>query len=208
LNHPLVIDNGLQQLMIALLNSRMVFWLLLALPGAFAVSDFSGGARDAMDMLRPTGEWSARLLIVALAITPLMGLTRGAAWVRWLAARRRWIGVAAFLYALAHLGFYVVDMGSLDMILGEALLLGIWTGWAAFFAMVAMAVTSNDAAMRRLKAGWKRLQRLAYPAVLLTLVHWLVVHDGFVSALLHAVPLVLLELHRFYQTVRKVPRHA
>jgi sulfoxide reductase heme-binding subunit YedZ len=194
--------------MIRLLNSRIVFWLLLALPGAFAASDFAVGARDAMDMLHPTGEWSARLLIVALAITPLRGLTRGAAWVRWLAARRRWIGVAAFLYALAHLVFYVIDMGSLDMILGEALLLGIWTGWAAFFAMLAMALTSNDAAMRWLQAGWKRLQRLAYPAAVLTLVHWLVVHDGLVSALLHAAPLVLLELHRLIQNTRKVPRHA
>jgi sulfoxide reductase heme-binding subunit YedZ len=183
-------------------------WLVLALPGAVMLYAFTTGARDAMEMLHPTGEWSARFLILALSITPLMGLTGGALWVRWLAARRRWIGVAAFLYALAHLVFYLVDMGDIDLVLGEALLLGIWTGWAAFFAMLAMALTSNDAAMRVMKAGWKRVQRLAYPAAVLTLVHWLVVHDGFVSALVHAVPLVLLELHRFYQTVRKVPRHA
>jgi sulfoxide reductase heme-binding subunit YedZ len=191
-----------------LVEHPLPLWLVLALPGAVMLYAFATGARDAMEMLHPTGEWSARFLILALSITPLMSLTGSALWVRWLAARRRWIGVAAFLYALAHLVFYLVDMGDIDLVLGEALLLGIWTGWAAFFAMLAMALTSNDAAMRVMKAGWKRVQRLAYPAAVLTLVHWLVVHDGLVSALVHAVPLALLELHRFYQTVRKVPRHA
>jgi len=192
--------------MLALLNSRPFFWLLLALPGAAMLNGYFSGRIDAMDMLHPTGETSARLLIAALMVTPLMLLTKGARWVRWLQARRRYIGVAAFLYALAHLVFYVIDLADLDVILGEALLTGIWTGWAAFAAMLAMAITSNDAAVRRLRAGWKRLQRLAYPAAVLTLVHWLVVHDGFTSALLHAAPLLALEAYRFFHS-RKV-QHA
>ena len=170
--------------------------LLLALPGLVSLYRYGSADMLAMDMLHPTGEWSARLLIVALAVTPLMTITRGAGWVRWLARRRRHIGVAAFLYAALHLGFYLVDMGSVAAILGEALLPGIWTGWVAVFAMALMAATSNDASVRLLKAGWKRLQRLAYPAALLTLAHWLIVHDGFTSALLHAAPLIVLQAWR------------
>lgn len=174
------------------LDFRWFIWSLLALPAMLMVT--SGG--EPMDMLHPTGEMSARLLILALAITPLMIATGRARWVRWLLARRRYIGVAAFAYAVLHLVYYVIDMGRLDHILAEALALGIWTGWAAFAAMLVMAATSNDAAMRALKAGWKRLQRLAYPAAVLTLVHWIAVHNGLTAALFHFGPLAALEIFR------------
>lgn len=191
-----------------LFNSAPIFWLLLAVPGAAMLQNYWSGAADAMDMLHPTGETSARLLIAALAITPLMGLTRRAAWVRWLAARRRYIGVAAFIYALAHLGFYIVDMGDLGPILDEVLLPGIWTGWVAFLAMLALALTSNDASMRAFRAGWKRLQRLAYPVAVLTLAHWVLVFNGSTAAWLHFAPLALLEILRLRINFRKVVHHA
>ena len=61
---------------------------------------------------------------------------------------------------------------------------------------VPLAITSNNASMRWLKQGWKRLQRLAYVAALLTLAHWLLIHDGIGGALAHFIPLLLLELLR------------
>ena len=73
---------------------------------------------------------------------------------------------------------------------------GIWTGWAALALMLPLAVTSNDAAMRRLGQGWKRLQRLAYPAALLALVHGALVHDGMAHAVALAAILLILELAR------------
>ena len=72
------------------------------------------------------------------------------------------------------------------------------------------ALASNDAAMRLLRRGWKRVQRLAYPAALLTLAHWMLVHDGLASALVQAAPLLLLQAWRlarhFHQptTQRKI----
>ena len=189
----------------ALLNSRYAFWLLLALP-ALAIL-LSGDM--AMDKLHPTGEWSARLLILALAITPLLRLTRRAAWVRWLQVRRRYIGVAAFAYAALHLVYYVIDMADLGAILDEALIVSILTGWLAFFAMTVMAVASNDAAMRALGASWKRVQRLAYPAALLTLAHWILIHDGLTGALVSFAPLALLELYRIFHDYRtRIHRNA
>jgi sulfoxide reductase heme-binding subunit YedZ len=72
----------------------------------------------------------------------------------------------------------------------------IWTGWLAFLSLLAPALVSNDRAMRALAAGWKRIQRLAYPAAILTLVHWALIHDGLVAALANFAPLLVLELIR------------
>jgi sulfoxide reductase heme-binding subunit YedZ len=65
------------------------------------------------DLLHPSGEWSVRLLILALMLTPLVQLFPQAQIVRWLVRRRRAFGVAAFGYAALHLLFYVLEMGTL-----------------------------------------------------------------------------------------------
>ena len=152
----------------------------------------------AMDMLHPTGEWSARLMIAAMVLSPLLSLIGPRPWLSWLIQRRRALGLAAFGYAMLHLIFYIIDMGNLDDMLAEFLALGIWTGWAAMLFFVPLAVTSNDASMRALKAGWKRLQRLVYPAAVLVLVHWIFIHNNLGPALVHFIPLVLLVVARFF----------
>lgn len=177
--------------------TRFLLWALLAMPAAVLLARWATDSDlRAADLLRPTGEWSARLMILALAITPLSMLLQGRAWVKWLLRHRRAIGVAAFGYALLHLLLYLLDMETVRNILAEISAPGIWTGWAAMLCLLPMALTSNDAAMRALKAGWKRLQRLAYPAALLTLAHWLLVHDGLARALVSFAPLAALELYR------------
>jgi sulfoxide reductase heme-binding subunit YedZ len=148
------------------------------------------------DLLHPSGEWSARLIIFALMLTPLSAVFRGRRWVAWLIRRRRAFGVAGFGYALLHLFFYLLDMETVRNVLAEIGALGIWTGWAALLLFLPLALTSNDASMRALKGGWKKLQRLAYPAALLTLVHWMFVHDNVSAALLNFAPLALLQAWR------------
>lgn len=180
-----------------ILNNKPAFWLLLSLPAILLVSGWWQGRIDSMDMLHPTGEWSARLMILAMVLSPLLSILGPKRWLHWLVVRRRAIGVAAFSYAVLHLLFYLIDMGNLDDILAEWLAPGIWTGWAAFALMLPLALTSNDASMRWLRAGWKRLQRLVYPAALLTLLHWIWVHNSYAGALAHFVPLGLLLLARF-----------
>jgi sulfoxide reductase heme-binding subunit YedZ len=157
------------------------------------------------DLLHPSGEWSARLIILALMLTPLSALLPARRWVRWLIARRRSFGLAAFGYALLHLLFYLVDMETLRNVLAEVGALGIWTGWAAFLLLLPLALTSNDRSMRALRAGWKRLQRLAYPAALLTLVHWMFVHDNFIPALVNFAPLAALQAWRVVRMRRAGP---
>lgn len=186
----------------SIFNSRQFLWALLAIPAFLYLHRFLTADIWPGDLLHPTGEMSARLIIFALMLTPLSILFRGKTWVQWLVRRRRAFGVAGFGYALLHLVFYILDMETLRNILAEIGALGIWTGWAAFLALLPLALTSNDASMRALKGAWKRLQRLAYPAALLTLVHWLFIHDGMTAALLHFAPLAALELYRFVHHVR------
>ncbi len=178
-------------------TQKYAFWAILSVPALLWLAQARGmDPYDWEELLHPTGELSARLLIVALALTPLVQLLPGARPLRWLIRNRRAIGVAAFGYAALHTGLYLGAMGSLDDILAEALAIGIWPGWAAFALMLPLALTSNDAAMRALKAGWKRLQRLAYPAALLTLVHWVFIHNNVWVAAAHFAPLAALELWR------------
>jgi methionine sulfoxide reductase heme-binding subunit len=186
------------------LNSPWPLWILLAIPAAAMTWGAVSGQSDIMDLLHPSGEMSARLMIIAMAIAPLMAVFGNKGWLVWLMRRRRHFGVAAFAYALMHLIFYVIDMGNLNDMIAEALAPGIWTGWAAFALMIPLVLTSNDAAMRVLRSGWKRLQRLAYPAAVLTVLHWIWVHNNFGPALVHFVPLAFIVAARFIRsTTRK-----
>jgi len=175
-----------------ILNNRIFFWLLLSVPAVVSMTGWASGRIDAIDMLHPTGEWSARFLILSMMIGPALGLFGSRGWLNWLLARRRYLGVAAFIYAVLHLVFYIIDMGALDEIIGEILLPGIWTGWAALAIMLPLAITSNNQSMRIMKAGWKRMHRLVYPIALLTLLHWGWVHNGFTGAFVHFALLIFL----------------
>ena len=185
------------------LDSRPLLWALLAVPAAHLL--YLHYAREVWpdELIPPSGAWAARFIILALMLTPLSLLLPGRGWVAWLIRRRRAFGVAAFFYSLLHLAFYLTDMGALQAVLDELRLTGIWTGWAALALMLPLALTSNDAAMRALKSGWKKLQRLAYPAALLTLIHWIVVHNSLYEALAWFTPLGLLQLARFFHRFRR-----
>lgn len=187
-------------------RGKYLVWAVLCVPLVAALVRFILAA-DAYpgDLLPPTGEWSARFIILALMVTPLRRLWPRSRVVQFLARHRRALGVAGFLYALAHTIAYVLDMGTLADMLAELGAPAIWTGWAALLVLLPLGLTSNDAAMRALKAGWKRLQRLAYPAAILTLVHWALVHDGLTAALLHFVPLALLQAVRVVRHLSPPP---
>lgn len=190
------------------LNNRYVFWALLAIPAGFMLFGYQNGAITAIDLLHPTGEWSARLMIVAMLLSPIVAIFGQRPWLNWLVRRRRALGVAAFVYAALHLIFYIIDMGNLSQILAEFWALGIWTGWAAMLLFLPLAITSNDASMRALKAGWKRLQRLVYPTAILVLVHWIFIDNDLVPALIHFIPLTLLIAVRFGLSPKPQPQGA
>ncbi|HEX9953606.1 MAG TPA: ferric reductase-like transmembrane domain-containing protein [Allosphingosinicella sp.] len=180
---------------------KYLFWILLALPAAMLVSGFWSRPEGVYpgDFLHPSGEFSARLIILALVLTPLSQLLPRSRIVRWLLRHRRAIGVAAFGYAMLHLAFYILDMEGVANMAAELGAPAIWTGWLAFFFLLVPALVSNDRAMRALKGVWKRLQRLTYPAAILTLIHWALIHDGLVPALANFAPLAVLQLIRVFR---------
>jgi methionine sulfoxide reductase heme-binding subunit len=180
-----------------ILNYKPLLWLIVSIPGVMMAYGYGSGRSDAIDLLHPSGEFSARLMILAMMIGPSIALFGNKGWLVWLMQRRRTLGVAAFCYALLHLIFYVIDMGTLKDIVAEITALGIWTGWLATIAMMIPAIISNDASVKALKRMWKRIQQLVYPAALLTLLHWVFIDNDIGPAIVHFAPLTLLYAARF-----------
>lgn len=120
------------------------------------------------------GLWALRFLIAALAITPLRQVLSFN-----LLRYRRAIGLLCFYYAVLHLLTYLVLDQGLDF---EA----IWTdivkrpyitiGMATFVILIPLAVTSNNASIRRLGGQvWARIHRLVYIAAIGAALHFLLV---------------------------------
>lgn len=191
------------------LSSRYIVWILLTLPALPMVAALASGAGDAAGrlptefLLHPTGEFSARFMIMAMALTPLRMLFPKSRFVHWLFRLRREFGVAAFAYAALHTFLYIADMGSLQAVLDEFWALGIWTGWLAMLIFLPLAITSNDVSVRALGVNWKHLQRFVYLAAVATLLHWIFVHNGLGGALVHFVPLAALETYRIWRNSAK-----
>ena len=187
-----------------ILNSPYFFWALLCLPAAYmSYSLYNNGAKAIGWQVHPSGEFSARFMIISLAITPLCLLLPSWRGPRWLMKRRRYLGVAAFGYALIHTVCYLIDKNDLGKIIGEALMASIWTGWLAFMIFIPLAVTSTDGWVRRLGPAWKKLQRWVYAAAVLTLAHWLLIAHGPMGAIVHFTPIALLEAYRIHWNMRR-----
>lgn len=177
-------------------------WCLLALPAiGFTVSlATSADPQIVHELLHPTGEFSARFMIIAMLASPLALIFRGNRVPKWLKKNRRYFGVAAFGYALFHTVLYLIDKGSVAKVIAEMPLFYIWTGWIAFLIFIPLAVTSHNYFMRAMGKNWKTLQRTTYGAAVLTLLHWAALHDwgGVGPALVHFGPLALLEAYRIW----------
>lgn len=185
-------------------------WLLLSVPALGMVPALTGtDGRAFHGLLHPTGEFSARFLIISLLATPLVILTKGAGWARWLRTNRRYFGVAAFFYAALHTYIYLVSEGSLSRILDEATDFDIATGWIAMLIFIPLAATSMDYAVRKMGRAWKPLQRLTYVAAVATALHWASLHNwsGVAPTLVHFLPLIGLTLYRLWWLYLR-PRHS
>lgn len=178
------------------LSSKYFLWLLLSVPAVLMSGTALQDVGSAGNLLHGSGELSARFMIVAMIATPLKLMFSEHRWPFWLLKNRRYFGVAAFGYALLHTLFYLIDRGSATLVFEELPALGIWTGWAAFAIFIPLAITSNNTSQKLLKRHWKSLQRWVYPAAVLTLIHWIFVHNDLGPALVHFIPLAALEVYR------------
>lgn len=126
---------------------------------------------------REYGEVALKLMVFGLMITPLrryVGLN--------LMKFRRAIGLTAFAFVLAHfLVFAILDVQSLSRVVEEVIKRPYVTvGMLSFLMMIPLAITSNNAMVRRMgAAGWRNLHKLTYPAAVLGAVHYLWLVRGF-----------------------------
>jgi methionine sulfoxide reductase heme-binding subunit len=128
------------------------------------------GARPINEAILFTGRWTVRFILLALAISPARRLFN---WPKLLNARRT-LGVGAACYALVHFTLYVVDQKfRLDVVATEIVLRVYLTiGFVALVGLIALGITSTDAAVRRLGSRWTLLHRAAYVIGILAIVHF------------------------------------
>ena len=128
------------------------------------------GARPVTELIHRNGDWAVRILLVTLAITPARRLFH----LPKLIQARRTLGVAAAFYIFAHFMLYVIDQKfDLRTVASEIVLRFYLTiGFLGLIGLIALAVTSTDAMIRRLGHNWGRLHRLAYAIGVIAVVHF------------------------------------
>lgn len=170
----------------ALPGLYIMLGLALALSGTYDLFGKSLGIDPAKTIEHWLGELALQFFIATMAISVLRD------WFRLkLIKFRRPLGLLTFFYVVLHLGVWL----GLDLQFrwGE-----IWSdilkrpyitiGMVALLALIPLAITSNNAMIRRLgPLRWQRLHKLAYPAILLGGVHYVLIQKVW-----EAEPLIYL----------------
>jgi methionine sulfoxide reductase heme-binding subunit len=122
---------------------------------------------------RSTGTWTIVSLVVTLSITPLRRVLN---WP-WLVRLRRTAGLITFFYAFLHFmtwlwldRFFDLD----EMVKDIAKRPFITVGFAAFVLLIPLAMTSNNASIKKLGAAtWQQLHKLVYAIAILASLHFI-----------------------------------
>ncbi len=162
------------------------------------------GANPIEELTHRTGDWTLRLLLITLAVTPLRQTLGWTALMR----LRRMLGLFGFFYACLHLTVYLwldqfFDWGEIAADIAERPYITV--GFAAFVALIPLAATSTRGMVRRLGRHWVRLHKAIYAIAILGVLHfwWLVKADVREPAIYAAV-LTLLLGYRLLRA-RRVP---
>jgi sulfoxide reductase heme-binding subunit YedZ len=153
------------------------------------------GANPQEALIRATGDWALRFLVIVLAVTPLRELSGLSALARY----RRMLGVFMYFYALLHflsysgfdMGFDVADIFN-DIVKRPFILVGS----LALLLLTPLAATSFNAAIQTMGARrWQRLHRLVYAVAGLAVLHFFWMRAGkndFAEVAVYAGILALL----------------
>ena len=174
--------------------ARAVVFVLCLLPFGYSLYGALAGTLGpdpAEALMHQTGEWSARMLLLSLLVSPVRK------WKPWrlILKLRRMLGLYAFFYGVIHLvSFAHFYLGWSSIILLEELVERpyIAVGFSALLLMLPLVLTSTKAMQRRLGKNWQRLHRLVYISSALICVHifWQIRSDAgeaFIYILLFAV---------------------
>ncbi|MBX9402854.1 protein-methionine-sulfoxide reductase heme-binding subunit MsrQ [Lysobacter sp. BMK333-48F3] len=164
------------------------------------------GADPVAEIEHRLGLWALRLLLIALAVTPLRQLSGQPVLLRF----RRLLGLYAFFYASLHLAAYLIlDLKQYWAQIFEEIAKRpyITVGFAAWLLLVPLALTSTQGMMRRLGRRWGQLHRLVYAIAVLAVLHfWWLVKSDIREPLLYATILAVLLGWRLYRRIADARR--
>lgn len=119
-----------------------------------------------------TGDWTLRFLLITLAVSPFRQWFGLSALLRF----RRMLGLYVFFYACCHfLIWFIIDhaLSFGDMVEDIIDRPYITFGFSALMLLIPLAVTSNNAMVRKLGRRWKKLHQLVYAIIILGVLHYL-----------------------------------
>ena len=188
--NPLLLHRAAKPLLFALCLLPLA-WLV------YSVLFDQLGANPQEALIRATGDWALRFLVIVLAVTPLRVLARLPALARF----RRMLGLTMYLYALLHflsysgfdMGFDVADIVQ-DIIKRPFILVG----------SLALLLLTPLGAKR-----WQLLHRLVYAVAGLAILHFCWMRAGkndFAEVAVDAALLALLLGWRLWQLKRSLKR--
>lgn len=189
----------MRRLLAARAAKPLAFALCLLPLAALAMKLAGGGLgpNPIAEITHETGQWTLRLLLATLAVSPLRRLL---GWPE-LTGFRRMLGLFAFFYAALHLMTYVwldqfFDWGEIARDIAKRRF--VTAGMLAFALMLPLALTSTRGWIVRLGGKrWQRLHRLVYPAAAAGVIHfWWLVKSDLRQPVLYALILALLLLLR------------
>jgi sulfoxide reductase heme-binding subunit YedZ len=151
------------------------------------------GANPVETITHNTGDWTLRFLLVTLSISPLRRWFGMSGLMRF----RRMLGLYVFFYACCHFSiWFIADHrfnldGMIEDIVDRPY---ITVGFSALVLLIPLAITSNNAMVRRLGKRWKKLHRLVYLITGLGVLHflWLVKADYLEPGIYALIAFVLL----------------
>ncbi len=183
-------------------------YVAISIPGIILLARYLTGdlgANPIQEATHLTGRTAINLLIATLAVSPIIDLFQ----VRWIAPLRRWLGVSAFLYALAHFLIFVWWDYGLNLELIFDVLLEKWFaifGAITFLIFTALAVTSTNGWQKRMGKSWKKLHQLVYISGISAGIHYLLaVKLDLRRPIVFAVIIIILLLFRL-KPVKKLLR--
>ena len=175
-----------------------VFLACLA-PALWIVFAFNTGLYDPKPItqaIHATGDWSVRILLASLTITPLRHITMRAR----VMLVRRMVGLAAAFYVFTHFLLYCVDeKWVLSVITSEIFLRFYLTiGFIAVVGLLVLTLTSTDGMIKRLGAArWQTIHKSVYWLTVLALIHFILQSKlGVTEALLTSDIFIMLMLLR------------
>ncbi|WP_318363351.1 protein-methionine-sulfoxide reductase heme-binding subunit MsrQ [Enterobacter sp.] len=130
-------------------------------------------ADPAKDIQHFTGRMALKFLLGSLLVTPLARYARQPLLIR----TRRLLGLWCFAWASLHLVSYVMlELGINNLgLLGQELISRpyLTLGGISWLILLAMALTSTQAMMRKLGRNWQRLHNFVYLVAILAPIHYL-----------------------------------